>query len=493
VTYVPRQDLPMFAHQRETWESTRHLKAWGLLFEQRCGKSRVLLDTAGWLYDQGFIKGLLIIAPKEVCRTWEQEQLPKFLTLNSEVLRWRGLGTRDRRRRVEDICSPGTRLKVFIINVEAFSGAGGGAIVKICRHFMKSHQTLLTVDESSTIKERTSKRTERVLALASLAPFRRILTGTPVTQTPLDCFTQIGFLDTKVFGTNWFAFRARYAVIEDVYTQIRGERKTVKVVKGYRNLEELTEKLVSISTRVLRKDCFDLPPKLFQKIDVEIPDDLRRIYDMMAKREVLALEAEGIVTPALALARSMSLRQLTSEFLLQKDEVSGDTNKLEFGRSRLDALIHAVKECSGKVVVWTVFQHSQGRIIDTLMDSGVPVVSLVGGDSDAQREEALRLFRSDEVNVIVVNQRIGQFGLDLSAADWSICYEHDWSVERRVQLEDRTQHPSRTKSVGYLDLVMPGTIDDVILTAVKNGRNLADVVAGFGWKTIFKEIDNDQL
>ena len=493
MTYEPIADPPPFTHQRQTWHDTRELPAWGLLFEQRCGKSRVLIDTAGWLYDQGKIAGLLIIAPKEVCRTaWELEQIPRFLNVPHEIYRWRGLGTKAKEEGLRQICTKGNKLKIFVLNVEALSGTSGDKVKKLAVTFMKTHRTLLAVDESSTIKEQSSKRTQRVLSLADHAPYRRILTGTPVTQTPLDCFTQVGFLNTRVFGTNWYAFRNRYATLKDVYKKDSSgtPRRIGATVSGYRNLEELTEKLKSISTRVLRQDCFDLPPKLYYRRDFDPDPRLLTVYNQLVRREIAELLAQGIVTPTLAMGKTMAQRQLSSGFLVQRDEVTGEETKLEFENERLKALLKAREGCDGKTIVWTVFRHSQTAIERAFSEAGRAAVYLYGDTPDAQRLEAVARFRAD-VDTIVVNQRIGQFGLDLSVADWVINYEHDWSVERRIQSEDRAIHPAKRTSVGYVDLVMPGSIDEMMLKVVRDGIKLADEIAGQGWRNLFKEIIHD--
>jgi SNF2 family DNA or RNA helicase len=490
--YQPNAEPPMFNHQAQTWLDTRELPAWGLLFEQRCGKTRVLLDTAGWLQAEGKVTGLLVVAPKEVTRTWENTEVPKHLNAPYEVYRWAGRPGKAATIRLTKVCKPEDRLKVLLINVEAFSGSSDTAL-KVAKHFLKQHKALLAVDESSVIKDKDSKRTQKVLGLAALAPYRRILTGTPVTQSPLDIFTQANFLDTRVFGTNYYSFRARYAEVEDVYLKGPDGKPRAsgnKRIKAYRNLDELTEKLKSISTRVLRADCFDLPPKQYQQLDVELSDEAKRLYNLTAAKQVAKLLEENIVTPTLAISRVMALRQITSEFLLQHDEVTGVDSKIEVGEARVARAVRLVKELDGKIILWTVFKHTQQRLLTRLVEAGFdPVRSLTGDTEREDRATAAQDFQIDPaVKAIVVNQRVGQYGLDLSAADWVVYVEHDWSVERRLQSEDRAQHPLKKTGVGYIDLVAPDTIDDVIRDALQHNRTIGEVVAGLGWRGLFKEV-----
>jgi len=481
----------MFKHQEQTWLDTRELPAWGLLFEQRCGKTRVLLDTAGWLHGEGKITGLLVLGPKEVARTWETIEIPKHLNAEARIYHWAGRPGKAAAVRFGVVLKPGDRLHILLMNVEAFSGTSDTA-PKVAQEFLKRHRALLAIDESSMIKDKDSKRTQKILRLAGAAPYRRILTGTPFTQSPLDVFTQVNFLDTKVFGTNYYSFRGRYAELEDVYTRgPDGKARTTgqKRVKAYRNLDELTRKLQTISTRVLRADCFDLPAKQYQQLDVELSVEAKRLYNLTAQQQVTALLAENIVTPTLAISRVMALRQLTSEFLLQHDEVTGDTRKIEVGEARVARAVRLVDELDGKVILWTVFKHTQQLLTTRLLEAGHQVRTLTGDTEREDRATAAADFQGNQsVKVIVVNQRVGQYGLDLSAADWVGYVEHDWSVERRLQSEDRAQHPMKQRGVGYVDLVAPDTIDDVILNALRHNRSIGEVVAGIGWRGLFKEI-----
>ncbi len=491
MTYQPNPDPPMFKHQEQTWLDTRDLQAWGLLFEQRCGKTRVLLDTAGWLYGEGKITGLLVLGPKEVVRTWETIEIPKHLNAQPFVYRWAGRPGKAASVRLGIALKPGDRLHILLMNVEAFSGSSDAA-PKVAHEFLKRHKALLAIDESSVIKDKDSKRTQKILNLASAAPYRRILTGTPITQSPLDAFTQVNFLDTRVFGTNYYTFRSRYAELEDVYARgPDGKARAMgqKRVKSYRNLDELTAKLQGISTRVLRADCFDLPPKQYQQLDVELSVEAKRLYNLTAQQQVTKLLEENIVTPTLAISRVMALRQLTSEFLMQHDEATGDTRKIEVGEARVTRAVRLVDELEGKVILWTVFRHTQQLLVTRLREAGHAVRTLTGDTEREDRETAAADFQGDPaVKVIVVNQRVGQYGLDLSAADWVGYVEHDWSVERRLQSEDRAQHPMKQRGVGYIDLVAPDTIDDVILDALRQNRSIGEVVAGIGWRGLFKEI-----
>ena len=99
------------------------------------------------------------------------------------------------------------------MNVEAFSTKKG---LEFATKFLNCHNTIMAIDESTTIKTPTAKRTKAILTLGKLAKYRRILTGSPVTKSPLDLYTQCGFLDSFLLGfDSYYAFRNRYATMLD--------------------------------------------------------------------------------------------------------------------------------------------------------------------------------------------------------------------------------------------------------------------------------------
>ena len=125
----------------------------------------------------------------------------------------------------------------------------------------------MAIDESTTIKNPDAKRTKNICKLARHAKYRRILTGSPVTKSPLDLYKQCDFLEPELLDhTSYYTFRTRYAVMK---TANFGGR-SVQIVVGYRHLEELAEKLKVFSYRVLKDDCLDLPAKTFMKRIVKL-------------------------------------------------------------------------------------------------------------------------------------------------------------------------------------------------------------------------------
>jgi SNF2 family DNA or RNA helicase len=108
-------------------------------------------------------------------------------------------------------------------------------------NFLTKHKCLTIIDESTTIKNHRAIRTKNVLKLASFSKYRRILTGSPVTKSPLDLYTQCQFLSEKLLGySSYYTFRNRYCVTHRLDL---GNGRYTEIPKYYIHVDELEEKL----------------------------------------------------------------------------------------------------------------------------------------------------------------------------------------------------------------------------------------------------------
>ena len=252
---------PPYAHQLKALEMSWNREVFAYFMEMGTGKSKVLLDNIAMLYDAGKINGALIVAPKGVVGTWYRQEIPTHLPdhiENTPVL-WQANINKGQSRKLGTLFKTGEELHILIMNVEAFSTQKG---VDFARKFLSCHNTLMAIDESTTIKNPDAKRTKNICKLSEGVKYKRILTGSPITKSPLDLYKQCEFLYPELLGhSSYYTFRTRYAVMK---TANFGGR-SVQIVVGYRNLEELSEKLKPFSYRVLKDDCLDLPAKTYMK------------------------------------------------------------------------------------------------------------------------------------------------------------------------------------------------------------------------------------
>ena len=202
-----------YAHQLKALEVSWDKKCFAYFMEMGTGKSKVLIDNSAILYDHGKINGVLIVAPKGVYKNWYSSEIPTHLPNHVEknVVLWQANITKQQQKNLNTLFQTGTNLHILIMNVESLSTKKG---VDFAAKFINSHETLMAIDESTTIKNPEAKRTKNIVELGKNAKYKRILTGSPVTKSPLDLYKQCEFLDPwRLDHTSWYTFRTRYAIM----------------------------------------------------------------------------------------------------------------------------------------------------------------------------------------------------------------------------------------------------------------------------------------
>ena len=176
-----------YKHQLTALEKSWNRETYAYFMEMGTGKTKVLIDNASMLYDKGKINGVLIIAPKGVIGTWYNQELPSHLPNHIEnvTILWQSNITKKQRENLESLFEVEESLHILIMNVEAFSTTKG---VDFAKKFLSCHETLMAIDESTTIKNPSAKRTKSIIDLSEMAKYRRIMTGSPVTKNPLGFF-----------------------------------------------------------------------------------------------------------------------------------------------------------------------------------------------------------------------------------------------------------------------------------------------------------------
>ncbi len=229
-----------YAHQLKALEMSWNKEVFAYFMEMGTGKSKVLLDNVAMLFDKGKINSVLIVAPKGVYKNWHDSEIPEHLVehINKNVVLWKSLITKEQKIKLNSLFNNDfTKLQFLIMNVEALSTKKG---LDFARQFLNVKRALFAVDESTTIKNPSAKRTKNILGLSKLSKYRRILTGSPVTKSPLDLYTQCFFLDPFLLDHNsYYSFRTRYALMRTANFNGR----SVQVVVGYHNLGELSKNL----------------------------------------------------------------------------------------------------------------------------------------------------------------------------------------------------------------------------------------------------------
>ena len=460
-----------YKHQMTALEKSWNRETFAYFMEMGTGKTKVLIDNLAMLYDKGKVNGALIIAPKGVVGTWYNNEIPTHLPdhIKHETVLWKAAITKKQQEKLDTLFQPGEDLHILIMNVEAFSTTKG---VNFAHKFLSSHRSLMAIDESTTIKNPTAKRTKNILKLAESAVYRRIMTGSPVTKNPLDLYTQCDFLSPWLLDfTSYYAFRNRYAEMKTLHMHGR----QVQVVNGFKNLGELSDKLKDFSYRVLKDDCLDLPDKIFIKREIQLSPDQRRLYDQMKKEAIAILKGKQSTTVN-TLTQLMRLQQITCGHFTADD---GATQPIP--NNRITELMDVLEETEGKAIIWAHYQYDITAIIQAVAKKygEKSIVDYYGLTPQEERQPNIKRFQDDpECRFIVGTPSTGGYGITLTAANTVIYYSNGYDLEKRLQSEDRAHRIGQKKSVTYVDIMADDTVDEKIVQALRKKINIASEVLG---------------
>ena len=466
--------LPPYKHQSDALEASWDEADYALFCEMGTGKSKILLDTIGLLLTKGDINAAIIVAPKGVYKNWQKMELPKHLPddiiAKSDIVTWSANQSVAQKKMLEQGLRTDDRYKILIINVEAFSSERGSSYAL---KFAATHKCLMAVDESTTIKNRSAARTKSIIKVGSYAKYRRIMTGSPVTKSPMDLFSQCSFLGSSLLGhSSFYTFQNRYA---KMIRRSVGSHSFNQVV-GYQNLEELSNKLDKFSFRVLKKDCLDLPEKIYIKRTVEMTDEQAVAYGTM-KRHAMSILEQGKETVS---AKSVLTQLLRLQQICAGSVTSDSGTVTQIPSNKMSELLSALEEVDGKVIIWATFVYDIKHITEELNAVfGVGSAASYFGDTEADaRQRIVDEFQNpnSKLRFFVGNPRTGGYGLTLTEAKTVIYYNNMFDLEVRLQSEDRAHRIGQKNNVTYIDLVTENTVEEKILKALRDKIDIATLV-----------------
>jgi SNF2 family DNA or RNA helicase len=456
-----------FAHQKDALTESWDKRSYALFMEMGTGKTKVLLDNIGALRSQNLINGALIIAPKSVYTVWYNTEIPKHLNIEYDILLWKS--TMVRQKLVDFMEKPSIKLKIFVINVEAFSSDKGSFWAE---EFCKRHDNLIAVDESTCVKNYQAKRTKNIIKLRKYSNYRRILSGFPTPKNPLDLYTQCNFLDPKHLGFNSIvAFRNRYCHFETLYLSGR----QINVPVGFTNLAEIEAKLKNFAYRKTKKECLDLPEKIYTRRTISLSEEQRLLYDDIRTQARATLKGQEL-TVTNVITEILRLHQITCGYFKSREgEIQNVINK------RIEALLEVCEDTDQKIIIWATYVHNIQQINRELIKKyGVDsVVTFYGDTSSDKRTEAIERFQNDpKCRFFVGNPATGGMGITLTAAGVVVYYSNSYNAEHRVQSEDRAHRIGQDQKVTYIDFVAEKTIDEKILQALDTKFKLSAKTLG---------------
>lgn len=479
-------------HQLEYLRLSEGREYFALFMEQGTGKTWSILADAERLYAAGKIDALFVLAPNGVHSNWVLREIPTHLDAHCIARAWRsGAGKREAAR-LEHLFNPRpvggiVPLRVLSMNIDALTS---DKAFKFAARFLMATRAMIAVDESTRIKNPNTARWPKVAQLRALCEYARIASGRPNPQSPLDFFGQMEFLRSGLLGTSSYrAFVAEYAELVDMQSDemkrmvVRNPRAAYAQIVAkdeitgaprYRNLDKLQRLVAPHSYRVLKRDCLDLPDKVYQTQYFELTPKQRKAYELMNEERRIVLD--GNETPVRRLGAMTKLQQITSGFVMIDGEVIRPPQLQD--NPRLDALLELIEDDEAPVIVWARFREELRVIAEALRKAGRKVVEYHGGVGNADREAAVDSFQRGEADAFVGQPQAGGIGLTLTRAEWTVYFSNDFNLETRLQSEDRNHRIGTKKSVRYVDLVARNTLDEAITRSLQRKERLGAALLG---------------
>lgn len=432
-----------------------------------CGKTLTAIAIMGAAYQAGKVRRVLVTAPTSVCSVWPKELQECAAFPHREAVL---LGTKAKRLKALASLSGDDALLVAVINYES---AWREDILPALKDWKPD---MVIADESQRIKDHAAKQSKALHELGDIAPYKLILSGTPVQNNAVDLFSQYRFLDPGVFGTNFYAFRARYCVM--------GGFQKHQIIR-YRNMDELIKKEHSVAYRVTKAEALDLPEQTFETRHIPMEKKVRELYDRLRREGYAELESGGAVTAATVLSKLLRLQQFTGGFA-QPDEggaqqyvFPGKINALE------DILEDYVIGEGKKLVIFCRFRPEIELIRDLLFRKKLKYGCIFGDIKQEERGDIVADFQTNPNTMVFLAQiDTAGLGITLTAADTCVYYSLTYNYGAYSQSLARIHRIGQRNACTYIHLVAENTVDEAILKALSEKEDLARTVVD-DWRKYF--------
>lgn len=459
-------------HQEEAIKKGSSASELALFFEMGVGKTMTAVNILrNWYAQEGRVSNTLILCPPIVIDQWEME-FKNHSKLGPYIVKLKGTGKKRLKLLKDSLATQ--EPKIYIANYETMLMEEIHKLLLLNTHF-------LVCDESHKLKNISAGRTKAVVQVADRTRKRLILTGSPILNSPMDIFAQFRVLDKGAsFGQNFFVFRGKY-----FYDRNAGmpPQSYFPDFRPRPNIDrELNEIIYKKALKANKGECLDLPPLVRVKIPVEMTPKQAKLYKELEDEFITYVDDKACVA-TMALTKILRLQQITSGFidLLKDGELIEDNlhTQQEIEHDRLKALEELFEEIPQheKIIVWAPFRFNIQAIENLLKKHNTAYCTIYGGQSDKVRQEGILRFRQDPLcRVCVANPKAGGVGLNLIEASYAIYYGRGYSLEDDLQSEARNYRggSERHAKVTRIDLYAPGTVDEEIMTALRDKKNIAE-------------------
>lgn len=460
----------------------------GALWEMGTGKTRGIIETLRLKYsaNQGMMR-TLVFCPVVTIVNWKREimQYSKIRSENIIALDMKGSKLK-MRKLLSSLVDPSTsnvcNNRIVIVNYEALQS-------KDLRELLAEWNPEITIcDEVHYIKNHKAKRSKYVVKISDKSLHRYMLTGTPILNNAEDIYMQFRFLDRgKTFGMSFYPFQRTYMHDANSAWSNRQQHYPKWELRDDK-FSDLHDKVYQICSRVLKRNCMDLPPLIRENLVLEMAPEQKKYYKEMERDLVTFINSgndgmtEAMVANA-AVVKSLRLMQISSGFLTTED---GNTIPIE-KNPKIDQTREILEQISQdhKTIIWCCWRKNYEQLSRLCESMGIKYAMLTGQQDTKQKQESMDRFENDEeCRVIIANRRAGGIGVNLVAASYSIVYSRNFSLGEELQSEARNYRggSQRHKCIIKFTLTMKDTIEEVVQEALENKQSISDRIID-----IFKE------
>lgn len=479
--YKPR--MKPFAHQATALALGSPLAAFGYLMDMGTGKTKVAIDDAAYHFSRGEIDRVLVVAPNGVHEQWIEKALPEHWPVSlpaqaqavnaGESYQLKGKIHKKRPKWMSDP-RPSKDCLWLAVNVENLNiierKVGTRTFIdhtawgEELEAFLERGRAMIIWDESHKGKNPSAQCSKAMCKLGRLksVKYKRILTGTPLAKGIEDYYAQFKFLDPAILGVwSMSGFKQQFCVMGGF---------NGREIIGYRDTEELHERIAPYSFRVDKSDVLDLPPKLYGERTCELHPEQRRVYNELKNELMTELSDGTTITAAQVIERMLRLQQVTQGYLPRED---GSMESIP--HNRFTPLRDLIEQAPDRVVIWGRFREDITRLMELLGDEAVRYDGENSSKSEREKVKADWL-RSSYKRFFVGNPAAGGTGLDwINGPSTVIYYSNSFSSLDRWQSEDRTHRMGTVGTVNYYDIICKGTMDRSIMANLRRKRDISNM------------------
>jgi hypothetical protein len=503
--YVP-QTTP-WKHQAEAFDRFKGAPYAAIIFEQRCGKTKVVLDIAAYRFERNEIDALLIVAlPAGIPRNWASDEIPAHLPdrIPRMTVVWSATKAKTKKFQAElDTLIAFKGLAILAVNGEAIITR---SFAEYVGRFLKARRAFVAADESSLLCKTPGTSRTRALHAIGRHPnvvAKAILDGTPAGEGPFDLYAQFMFLSWRIFGfTSYFAFKQRYAKWSKGFRWDPTKNTNVEypVLDAYQNLDELAAKMAPCSMRVTRRECFpNMPPQIFSRVRFELSPEQRRVYDQLRDQYEAELSDLTHITARHVLTRMLRLQQIAGNVWpgekayaicgacggngcpdcdgIGAIETRTPPKIIDPAHDpRLEALEDQLSRTNEPFIVWCRFIHDVDATFALTQRLGRSPVRYDGTVPPDQKAVNKKAFQTGKAGALIGNPTSGGRGLTLKSASTIFNYSHFFSIMTYEQGNDRAEDPTAARGKAIVDLTAEDTVDDDIVEAHRAKKSVVDYV-----------------